>query len=232
MTTQRLYLRDVAPLIVTATVTAVRAGAFCTDVSPFFAGGGGQPADHGTVNDVPITQLVRDDADCLWHTAACAVAVGERVTLVVDGMFRQQVSRYHTALHILNTLALTHYQAWLTGAAIALEYARIDIKVDVLDPAMIADLDLRMNAVIAANHAVRAWTIPAETFAQRPELVRTINVAPPAYHGQIRVVEIVGFDAQACGGTHVAYTNEIGPCHIFKSENKGKQNKRLYVRLG
>ncbi|MEY2847183.1 MAG: hypothetical protein RL076_2729 [Chloroflexota bacterium] len=232
MTTQRLYLRDVAPLIVTATVTAVRADAFCTDVSPFFAGGGGQPADHGTVNDVPITQLVRDDADCLWHTAACAVAVGERVTLAVDGMFRQQVSRYHTALHILNTLALTHYQAWLTGAAIALEYARIDIKVDVLDPAMIADLDLRMNAVIAANHAVRAWTIAAETFAQRPELVRTINVAPPAYHGQIRVVEIVGFDAQACGGTHVAYTNEIGPCHIFKSENKGKQNKRLYVRLG
>lgn len=231
MTTQRLYLQEAAPLVVAATVTAVHADTFSTDVSPFFAGGGGQPADHGTVNDVPITQLVRDDADCLWHTAACAVAVGERVTLAVDGMFRQQVSRYHTALHILNTLALTHYQAWLTGAAIALEYARIDIKVDVLDPAMIADLDMRMNAVIAANHAVRSWNIPAETFAQRPELVRTINVAPPAYQGQIRVVEIVGFDAQACGGTHVTHTAAIGQCEIFKSENKGKQNKRLYVRF-
>lgn len=231
MTTQRLYLQDAPPLVVAATVTAVHADTFCTDVSPFFAGGGGQPADQGTVNGVPITQLVRDDADCLWHTAVCSVAVGEQVTLAVNESFRQQVSRFHTALHILNTLALTHYQAWLTGAAIALEYARIDIKVDVLDPDMIADLDMRMNAVIAANHAVRAWTIPAETFAQRPELVRTINVAPPAYQGQIRVVEIVGFDAQACGGTHVTHTATIGRCEIFKSENKGKQNKRLYVRF-
>ncbi|MFN5676114.1 MAG: alanyl-tRNA editing protein [Roseiflexaceae bacterium] len=231
MTTQRLYVQDSPPLVVTATVTAVQADMFCTDVSPFFAGGGGQPADQGTVNGVPITQLVRDDADCLWHTADCSVAVGDTVTLQVDALFRQTVSRYHTALHILNTLALTHYQAWLTGAAIAFDYARIDIKVDLLEPAMIADLEARMNTVIAANHAVRAWTIPAETFAQRPELVRTINVAPPAYRGQIRVVEIVGFDAQACGGTHVTHTAMIGRCEIFKSENKGKHNKRLYVRF-
>lgn len=231
MMTQRLYLNDPPPLTVTATVTAVVADTFATDVSPFFAGGGGQPADQGTVNGVTIRHLVRDADDCVWHTADCAVAVGDTVTLQVDALFRQTVSRYHTALHILNTLALTHYHAWLTGAAIALEYARIDIKVDVLDPAMIIDLEARMNTAIAANHAVRAWTIPAETFAQRPELVRTINVAPPAYHGQIRVVEIVGFDAQACGGTHVTYTNDIGPCTIFKSENKGKQNKRLYVRF-
>lgn len=230
MTTTRLYLID-DTLQVDATVTAVRDGMVCTDVSPFFAGGGGQPADQGWVNGVRLTALNRDADDCLWHTADCAVAVGDTVTLQVDGLFRQTVSRYHTALHILNTLALTHYQAWLTGAAIALDYARIDIKVDVLEPTMIADLEVRMNAVIAANHAVRAWTIPAETFAQRPELIRTINVAPPAYHGQIRVVEIIGFDAQACGGTHVRTTQEIGACTIFKSENKGKQNKRLYVRF-
>jgi misacylated tRNA(Ala) deacylase len=167
----------------------------------------------------------------LWHTAACAVAVGEQVILAVDALFRQTVSRYHTALHILNTLALTHYQAWLTGAAIAHDYARIDINVDVLDPAMIADLDARMNTVIAANHTVCSWNVPTEVFAQRPELVRTINVAPPAYRGQIRVVEIVGFDAQACGGTHVTHTAMIGRCEIFKSENKGKHNKRLYVRF-
>ena len=164
MTTQRLYLADRPPLTVSAMVTAVGAAAFATDVSPFFAGGGGQPADHGSVNGVAITHLVRDAADVLWHTADLAVTVGDTVTLQVDAVFRQTVSRYHTALHILNTLALKHYQAWLTGAAIAFDYARIDIKVDLLEPAMIADLEARMNAVIAANHAVRAWTIPAETF--------------------------------------------------------------------
>lgn len=231
MHTQRSYLDDMQLLSATATITAVTDTAFCTDVSPFFAGGGGQPADVGTVDGVPITQLQRDADDRLWHTAVLPVAVGQVVHLQVDAPVRQTVSRFHTALHILNTLALTHYDAWLTGAAIALDYARIDIKVPELDPAMIADLEVRMNAVIAANHAVRSWPIPAAEFAQRSELVRTINVAPPAYHGQIRVVEIVGFDAQACGGTHVVQTAEIGRCEIFKSENKGRQNKRLYVRF-
>ena len=88
-----------------------------------------------------------------------------------------------------------------------------------------------MNAVIAANHAVRSYTIAAAEFDQRPDLLRTINVAPPVYHGQIRVVEIVGFDAQACGGTHVRQTCDIGACEIYKTENKGRQNKRLYVRF-
>jgi len=231
MATIRQYLRDMSELSLTATVVAVADGAFTTDVSPFFAGGGGQPADTGTVNGVPITHVRHDDADALWHTATVPLVVGDRVHLQVDAQVRQVVSRFHTALHILNTLALTHYEAWLTGAAIATDYARIDINVPELAPAMIVDLETRMNAVIAANHAVQAWSLPVAEFAERPELVRTINVTPPAYHGQIRVVEIVGFDAQACGGTHVRHTGEIGPCEIFKSENKGRQNKRLYVRF-
>ncbi len=232
MPTLRTYLSDMCMYTITATVVAVVDGAFTTDKSPFFVGGGGQPADTGTVNGVPLTRIHYDHGhDAVWHTADLALAAGDAVQLAVDVGQRQLVSRFHTALHILNTLALTHYQAWLTGAAIASEYARIDIKVDVLDPAMIADLEARMNATIAANHAIRTWSIPEAEFAQRPDLLRTINVAPPAYHGQIRVVEIVGFDAQACGGTHVLQTADIGPCEIFKSENKGRQNKRLYVRF-
>jgi len=232
MPTLRTYLSDMCMYTTTATVVAVADGAFTTDKSPFFVGGGGQPADTGTVNGVPLTRIHYDHGhDAVWHTADLALAAGDAVQLAVDVGQRQLVSRFHTALHILNTLALTHYQAWLTGAAIASEYARIDIKVDVLDPAMIADLEARMNTTIAANHAIRTWSIPEAEFAQRPDLLRTINVAPPAYHGQIRVVEIVGFDAQACGGTHVLQTADIGPCEIFKSENKGRQNKRLYVRF-
>lgn len=232
MSTHRIYLVDDQQTQTTATVVAVRVGAVALDQSPFFVGGGGQPCDTGWLDGVPVTRVEVDAADVVWHVCDAAVQVGQSVVLMVDAVQRAIFSRYHTALHILNTLALTHYQAWLTGAAIARDYARIDIKVDVLAPAMIADLDARMNAVIAANHAVRAWTIPAEHFAQHRELLRTINVAPPAYHGQIRVVEIVGFDAQACGGTHVTQTQKIGQCTIFKSENKGKQNKRLYVRFG
>jgi misacylated tRNA(Ala) deacylase len=231
MATARIYLHDDQQLATTSVVTAVAPGMFATAASPFFVGGGGQPADVGWVDDVSITGISVDEHDQVWHHSTAQVALGQSVALTIDAHHRAIVSRYHTVLHILNTLALQHYHAWLTGAAITTTYGRIDVAVPQLDVSMIADLQASMNAVIAANHAVRSYTIAAAEFDQRPDLLRTINVAPPVYHGQIRVVEIVGFDAQACGGTHVRQTCDIGACEIYKTENKGRQNKRLYVRF-
>jgi Ser-tRNA(Ala) deacylase AlaX len=67
---------------------------------------------------------------------------------------------------------------------------------------------------------------------QPADLLWTLDAKPPVSQGQVRVVEIRGFDAQACGGTHVSATSEVGRFSIFRTENKGKMNKRLYVRLG
>ncbi len=231
MPTERLYLVDDQCVHATTVVTAVLPGMVATAASPFFVGGGGQPADIGWIDGEPITAITVDGDDQVWHHSHANVQIGQSVALVVDSSHRGLVSRYHTALHILNTLALHDYQAWLTGAAITPAYGRIDVAIAHLDADMIADLQQKMNAVIIANHAVHAYTISAAEFAQRPELVRTINVQPPVYHGHIRVVEIVGFDAQACGGTHVRQTTDIGLCEIYKTENKGRQNKRLYVRF-
>jgi misacylated tRNA(Ala) deacylase len=71
-----------------------------------------------------------------------------------------------------------------------------------------------------------------EEFCKRDDLLRTLEAKPPVSGGQVRVVEIQGFEAQACGGTHVRNTSEVGRFSIFRTENKGKINKRLYVRLG
>lgn len=231
MSTERLYLVDDQCVQTMTVVTAVAPGMFATASSPFFVGGGGQPADIGWVNEVPITGISVDADDIVWHHSVVVVQVGQTVLLAVDAIHRMLVSRYHTVLHILNTVALQHYQAWLTGAAITTTYGRIDLAINHFEPEMLADLDAKMHAVIAANHPVRAYTMTAAEFARRPDLLRTINVAPPVYRGQIRVVEIVGFDAQACGGTHVRQTGAIGPCEIYRTENKGKQNKRIYVRF-
>jgi misacylated tRNA(Ala) deacylase len=229
--TERLYLHDDQCVHATTVVTAVAPGMFATDASPFFVGGGGQPADTGWVDATPITAITVDAHDTVWHHSDAQLHVGQAVTLAVDAVHRAVVSRYHTVLHILNTLALQRYNAWLTGAAITPTYGRIDLAIAQLDADMLANLDAHMNAVIAANHAVRAYQMSADEFATRPDLLRTINVHPPVYYGQVRVVEIVGFDAQACGGTHVQQTIDIGPCEIYKTENKGKQNKRIYVRF-
>lgn len=231
MPTNRLYMSDDQCLNATTMVTAVAPGMFATAASPFFVGGGGQPADIGWVEEAPITAISVDAHDVVWHHSQADLQVGQSVTLQIDAVHRTVVSRYHTALHILNTLALQRYNAWLTGAAITTAYGRIDLAIGQLDVAMITDLDATMNAVIMANHAVRAYHISAAEFAERPDLLRTINVQPPVYHGHVRVVEITGFDAQACGGTHVRHTQDIGLCEIYKTENKGKQNKRIYVRF-
>ena len=231
MSTQRVYLHDDQCVTTIATVQAVVDGAFTVDQSPFFVGGGGQPCDTGTVAGVAISGVAVDGDDWVWHQSVAAVEVGQQVELCVDAPRRAILSRYHTALHVLNTLAMTHYQAWITGAQMTTDYARIDFAMPWLDPVVLTDLELRMNETLAANHAVRTYTMPPDEFAQRPDLIRTLNVKPPVYQGVVRIVEIVGFDGQACGGTHVRYTHQVGACTIFKSENKGKQNKRLYVRF-
>ncbi len=231
MSTLRLYLHDDQCVATTATVQSVVEGAFTVDQSPFFVGGGGQPCDIGSIAGIAIDGVSVDSEDWVWHQSAAVVTVGQQVELLVDAPRRAILSRYHTALHVLNTLAMQHYQAWITGAQMTADYARIDFAMTWLDPVVLADLEQRMNETLAANHAVRAYTMPAEAFGQRPDLIRTLNVKPPVYHGVVRIVEIVGFDGQACGGTHVRNTHEVGACTIFKSENKGKQNKRLYVRF-
>jgi len=88
-----------------------------------------------------------------------------------------------------------------------------------------------VNAVLAGNHAVKAYDVSEDEFRARGDLLRTLDARPPVRDGRVRVVEIEGFDAQACGGTHVDTTSEVGRFAIVRTENKGKINKRLYVRL-
>ena len=140
--------------------------------------------------------------------------------------------RYHTVLHILNTIALRDYQGWITGVQIGVAYSRIDFKLDHFSATVCHEMEQKVNAVIAGNHMIKSYAIPEDEFRRRGEdLLRTLEVKPPISHGQVRVVEIEGFDAQACGGTHVHSTTEAGKFSIFRTENKGRINKRLYIRL-
>lgn len=141
------------------------------------------------------------------------------------------MARYHTVLHVVNTIALRDYDAWITGAQIGVEYSRIDFKIERFSPAIVEELESKVNQVLAGNHAIHAFYLGEQEFAGRPDLLRTLEVKPPVRDGRVRIVAIEGFDEQACGGTHVHSTAELGRLVIYKTENKGKINKRLYVRL-
>jgi misacylated tRNA(Ala) deacylase len=236
--TKRLYWLDDHCLEADAVVTGVREAGIALDQTCFYAGGGGQPADHGTITvggpALNVTGMETDDSGTLWHQCDRFPPpdwVGRRARLQVNPERRSALSRYHTVLHVLNTIALHDYGAWITGAQIGVDYARIDFKWDGFSPALSSELVRKVNAELSADRRLRAYSLPEEEFSRRPELLRTMEVRPPVVDGCVRVVEIEGFDAQACGGTHVDSTGQLGQFTITRTENKGRINKRLYVRL-
>jgi misacylated tRNA(Ala) deacylase len=236
--TTRLYLQDDHCCETDAVVIAVRGDEVACDRTCFYPGGGGQPPDHGSLvlpggRTLEIGS-VRSDGEVIWHAVASSPPVGlagQAVRLVLDRARRIALARHHTVLHVLNTLALRDYGGWITGVQIGADYSRIDFKLEEFSAALCAELERKVNAVLEGGHALRAYSISEEEFLRRGDLLRTLEARPPVVHGQVRVVEIEGFDAQACGGTHVRTTAEVGRFSIVRTENKGRINKRLYVRL-
>ena len=237
--TERLYLKDSYCFEAAATICAIQPDSLAFDRTCFYPGGGGQPSDEGSARPKSGELLVigsahADGDEIIWHacqTPPPPAILGQSVQLVLNKARRLTLMRYHTVLHILNTIALRDYQGWITGVQIGVDYSRIDFKLENFSAAVCAELEQKVNAVIAGNHMIKSYAIPEDEFRRREDLLRTLEVKPPISHGQVRVVEIEGFDAQACGGTHVHSTSEAGQFSIFRMENKGRINKRLYVRL-
>ncbi|PWT93813.1 MAG: Ala-tRNA(Pro) hydrolase [Acidobacteria bacterium] len=238
--TIRLYWQDHSCFQTQALVLGVRDNALAFDQTCFYPGGGGQPHDSGTICFEPATPLTVtsihvEKEEVIWHVMDApnlgTDCIGKLAELNIDRERRIALTRYHTVLHILNTIALRDYGGWITGVQIATDYSRIDFKIENFSQELCRDIEQKVNAVIAADHSLKASFLPEEEFRLRTDLLRTLQVQPPVYNGTVRIVEIVGFDAQACGGTHVGTTGELGSFTIYKIENKGKINKRLYVRL-
>ena len=237
--TTRLYLDDDHCLDADATVVAVREASIAFDRTCFYPGGGGQPPDQGSIRlsggaVLEIESAHTDDDEIVWHVSRSVPpsdVLGQTAHLTVQRERRLALTRYHTVLHVLNSIALRDYDGWITGVQIATDYSRIDFKLEGFSAALCAELENKVNAVLEGNHALKSYYIAEEEFRKREDLLRTLEVKPPISQGRVRVVEIERFDAQACGGTHVSTTSEVGRLSIFRTENKGRINKRLYVRL-
>jgi misacylated tRNA(Ala) deacylase len=237
--TGRAYLCDES-LQIDATVVAVHGNALACTATRFYPGGGGQPADLGSIRfenvgaEFGVESVWADEAGVIWHACAASLSdhlIGKTVCLSVDPQRRNALSRHHTALHLLNAVALKDYGGWITGAQIATDYARIDFKIEDFSATLCAELERKVNDVLEQDYPTRSYFVTEDEFARRGDLLRTLEVRPPVVDGMVRVVEIVGFDAQACGGTHARSTRELGCLSIYRTENKGRINKRLYIRL-
>ncbi len=236
--TSRLYLQDDHCFETEAAALAIRESSIAFDKTCFYPGGGGQPPDEGLLQlesgeRIEILSAHAGLDGVIWHVSNSAPlsVLGQRVRLILNTKRRLSFMRYHTVLHVLNTITLRDYGGWITGVQIAADYSRIDFKLEKFSTELCGELEKKVNAVLEEDHALKSYTLTEEEFRKRSDLLRTLGVRPPVSGGQVRVVEISGFDAQACGGTHVRSTSEVGHFSIFRTENKGRINKRLYVRL-
>ena len=258
--TRRLYLEDAYLAEFSASVEALESGWVALDATAFYPGGGGQPSDRGTISTVggPTLEVEGARADAegrIWHrlrdpaapdatadvdapveAAATADAVCPQPGAVVQGRLewgrRYAHMRHHTLLHIVNALVLRDYAGLITGVQIGESQSRIDFRVEGFGGERTEALQAAINEVISRGLDVGAYAVTAAEFQARTDLTRTADVAPPVRDDAVRVVAIAGFDAQACGGTHVRNTAELGACTILRTENKGRNNKRLYLALG
>jgi misacylated tRNA(Ala) deacylase len=152
----------------------------------------------------------------------------------IDREHRSRVAQLHTDTHILNALVYDRFDgALVTGAQINGEgMARMDFDLPGADNDKLREIEPALNAIIKEAAEVRAIYVPVAEAQSTPGLIRSLSVAPPPTpDGQLRIIEIVGVDRQACGGTHLTNTGESLPVRIAKVENKGRRNRRIRLAL-
>lgn len=229
--TEKLYLADADLRIFDATVQAVNDDLVELDKTAFYVTGGGQPHDTGILrwdNTEALVVDVRTVEGRVWHQIQGEIPnVGSEVTGIVDDERRHQLMRTHTAMHILCGVMWQRWQRVVTGGNMDTLSGRMDFELDEFPPGFAEQIQELCNEEVAANRPVAVSFLPRSEAVLDRDLIRTkVNLIPEAVE-EIRVVDIVGLDKQADGGTHVASTGEVGRIEITKTESKGKGFKRV-----
>jgi misacylated tRNA(Ala) deacylase len=232
VTTELLYLRDAYMRQFAATVAAVDGNRVALDATAFYPTGGGQPHDTGSVAGAAVVDVRKED-DIVWHTVDSELpTVGQQVECRVDWERRHQLMRTHTALHVLCGVIWNEWRVPVTGGNMEPLAARMDFEFDPLPEGFAARVEQLVNDELRADRAIEVLFLPRDTAVMDQDLIRTkVNMIPESVT-EIRVVDIVGLDKQADGGTHVRSTAEVGAFRVVKTESKGKGNKRLRVEIG
>ncbi len=233
--TELLYQTDAYLREFEATVKAVDGNRVLLDRTALYARGGGQPSDWGTLSangqEFRVADSKKQGSD-VWHQLdRPGLAVSDQVIGRVDWDRRYRLMRTHTALHVLCGVIFRDLGVSVTGGDMEPLTARMDFELERMSADFAEMIEERINAEVAAARDVRVRILPRDEAFQIPDLIRTkINLLPPDIQ-QVRVVEIVGLDLQADGGTHVANTREVGHIRVVGHESKGKINKRLRIAI-
>jgi misacylated tRNA(Ala) deacylase len=206
------------------------------DRSAFYPGGGGQPPDHGVLLWGGVQTRVVDTrkGDDLYLIPAPGDPIpptGTAVRGAVEDERRTLLMRTHSGLHVLCGVVFRDFGALVTGGNMEPAEARMDFNLPEVPPDFKTRLEELVNAEVAADRPVQVRVLARDEALALPDIIRTQSNLIPADEQEIRIVDIVGLDQQADGGTHVASTRQIGKVSVVKVESKGKANRRVRVRI-
>jgi misacylated tRNA(Ala) deacylase len=236
--TTRIYSTDAYAREMQAAITAVDADdrRVLLDSTVFYPGGGGQPHDVGALwvgeDRLEVTRVTADQ-DGVWHwlDGACP-SVGTVVTGRLDWDRRYRLMQTHTALHALCGVVWNRYRSPVTGGDMKPGEGRLDFELPDWDPEDKAPLEQELNDEIGRGRSVEVSFLPRDEADLDPSLIRTkVSLLPPSLR-EVRVIDIVGLDRQADGGTHVGSTSEVGRVSVAKIESKGRGFRRIRLEIG
>jgi misacylated tRNA(Ala) deacylase len=228
-----MYLDDSYLWSFSATVVQALENRAILDKTAFYPQSGGQPADTGILeNGSEIFHVVgaeREENGIVHILDRPGLKPGDKVSGKIDGDRRYRFMRSHTACHILSAVIFQETGAKITGNQIEQSRSRVDFSLESFDKARMMEYVEKANQIVAERRPVSTRIVSRQEALAIPDLVRLATTVPD--RDMIRVVEIDGVDRQACGGTHVKNTGEVGRIKMIKAENKGKANRRVYFSL-
>ncbi len=232
--TELLYSRDCNLKEFDATVVAVNGREIELDRTAFYPNSGGQPDDTGILTvgsqDYIVSLVQKDKGRVIHHVDRLGIREGDEVHGQIDWVRRFIHMRYHTACHVLSGVVLGQSGAEITGNQIDIDRTRIDFSLENFDRAMLPEFEQKVNKVLKENHPVKIKFLSKEEAKKIPNVTKLAMGLPDAIT-QIRIISVEGFEQEACGGTHVSSTGDVGEIEILGSENKGRNNRRIYFRL-
>jgi len=202
----------------------------------FFPGGGGQPYDLGTLDwgagPVPVTKVKRESGR-IWHWLDVPElpAAGTELQGVLDWDRRHLTMRTHTALHILCGVIWADHKIPVTGGNMEPGKGRLDFPFESMSAEFGREIEKRINEEITAAREILVAFVGREVADEDHALIRTAANLIPREIDPLRVIDIVGLDKQADGGTHVLSTAEVGSVAVTRTESKGKGNKRVRIEV-
>lgn len=242
MSTEALFRRDAYLRSCDAVVTRVSEDGVELDRTVFYPLGGGQAGDSGQLTLADGTSLRVVDArksrsadatpDDTLHVIDPAsgwqqrLTAGTAVRAEIDWDRRYRHMRFHTATHLLCAVV----RQLVDGCSITSDYARLDFAMtDLLDK---AEVQTGLDRLVAERHLVTSEWITDEEMLAKPQLVKSMSVSPPIGFGRVRLLRVHDVDLQACGGTHVENTAEIGAMRVAKIEKKSARTRRVILDFG